>query len=112
MSVYLTPSKYVQINPTGYTCDQLGICHHPHLNCSEHTCHKTLLDDGYVDIPLHGTPAPLMDVTRPPTRAELLWYWTWVAITYAGIIGLGAIIYFFFSDAAVRAFWRVVSILG
>lgn len=98
--------------PPRLSCDALGICHHWRLNCNEGTCHKALLDDGQVDIPLHGTPAPLMDVTSPLTRGELIWYWSWVAATYAGIFGIGAVIYFFFSDAAVRAFWRVVGYFG
>lgn len=36
----------------GHTCDQLGMCQHPRLDCSESTCHRALLDDGHVDVPL------------------------------------------------------------
>ena len=87
--------------PPRFTCDQLGICHHPNLDCNEGTCHRALLADGHVDVPLpaalpamgggnfwldptedpHGvTPGAqqphLMDVTpRPPSTGEIVWFW-------------------------------------
>lgn len=113
MSAAVHPLRQASALPPRLSCDQLGICHHPDLDCNEHTCHRALMDDGHVDIPLPGTPAPLMDVSdRPPTLGELIWFWAWVGVTYASIIGLGVLIYFFFSDAAVRAFWRVVGYFG
>jgi len=40
--------------PPRLSCDQLGICHHPKLDCAEGVCHRALLEDGHVDVPLPG----------------------------------------------------------
>lgn len=124
--------------PPRFTCDQLGICHHPNLDCNEGTCHRALLADGHVDVPLpaalpamgggnfwldptedpHGvTPGAqqphLMDVTpRPPSTGEIVWFWVWVFMSYLFCVGLGGWLWGKYGDVAVRAFWRVISGVG
>jgi hypothetical protein len=124
--------------PPRFTCDQLGMCQHPSLDCNEGVCHRALLDDGHVDVPLpatlpamgggnfwldptedpHGvTPGAqqphLMDVTpRPPSTGEIVWFWSWVFMSYLFCVGLGGWLWGKYGDVAVRAFWRVLASLG
>lgn len=108
-----------QRRPIAHTCDQLGLCHHTDLDCNEGICHKDLLDDGHVDIPLPGnlpamgggnfwldpaedpngvTPgnqqAHLTNVkSRPPSVGDFVYYWTPVFMVYLFCVALGGYIY-------------------
>ena len=109
----------------GHTCDQLGMCQHPRLDCSESTCHRALLDDGHVDIPLPATPAAstfrldadkpegppnvLMNVTMEPSMRDHVWYWGWVSATYLVCVAFAGWLWGKYGESAMRAFWRVVS---
>lgn len=108
------------------TCDELGLCHHTSLDCNENTCHRALLDDGHVDIPLPATPAastfwldsdkpegpPLMNVTMEPSMRDHVWYWGWVFATYLVCVAFAGWLWGKYGDVAVRAFWRVISGVG
>lgn len=98
-----------------HTCDQLGLCHHTDLDCNEHTCHKALMDDGHVDIPLPSTGGgnfwldPTEDPngvtpgsqqphltnvkSRPPSVGDFVYYWTPVFMVYLFCVALGGYIY-------------------
>lgn len=49
------------------TCDQLGICHFPQMDCNATTCHRSKLADGVVDVPV--------DVPLPATLAAAGNFW-------------------------------------
>lgn len=110
--------------PPRLSCDELGICHFPALDCSR-KCQREAIDAGELDVPLPATPAggnfwpdlatptaPLLDVTRQRTARDTAWVLFWFAVGYLLLVVGAGYAWGKWGESAVRAFWRVVASLG